>query len=130
MSTVHYPAIIERGETCYGIFFPDLPGCGSVGDSVTDAILNAEEALSSHLALLQEYGDPIPAPSSIEELERDPEVNEIVRALVRGERPGKSVRVQITLEEGLLARIDRTAPNRSGFLAKAARMALAAEANN
>ena len=127
MSTVYYPAIIERGDTAFGVFFPDLPGCGSVGDTITEAILNAEEALSSHLELMHEYGDPIPDASSVEALKRDPEVNEVARVLVRGERPGKSVRVQITLDEGLLARIDRTASNRSAFLAKGARMALAVE---
>ncbi len=127
MSTVYYPAVIERGDRCFGIFFPDLPGCGSVGDSVNEAVLNAEEALAGHLAVMHEHGDPIPAPSSIETLETDPDVDEVGRVLVRGERPGKSVRVQITLDEGLLARIDRRASNRSAFLADAARMRLAAE---
>lgn len=46
--------------------------------------------------------------------------------LVRVEVPGRSVRLNITLDEGLLAAIDRVAPNRSGFLADAARQALAA----
>ncbi len=127
MSAVFYPAILERGETSFGIFFPDLPGCGSVGDTVNDAVLNAEEALSEHLALMHEHKDKIPEPSAIHELERDPAVNEIGRVLVRGDLPGRSVRVQITLDEGLLARIDRTASNRSAFLARAARMALAVE---
>jgi hypothetical protein len=56
----------------------------------------------------------------------DPEVDEAARILVRGERPGKAVRVQITMDEGLVAAIDRVAGNRSGFLADAARAALAA----
>jgi hypothetical protein len=45
---------------------------------------------------------------------------------VRGERPGRSLRINVSLDEGLIAAIDRVAKNRSGFLADAARAALAA----
>ena len=126
MATVHYPAIIERAGDGYSVFFPDLPGCTSAGDTLQDAALGAEEALSGHLAVSIEQGDIVPAPSEFDALERDPEVDEVARILVRGERPGRAVRVQVSIEEGLLARIDRVAPNRSRFLADAARVALAA----
>lgn len=59
-------------------------------------------------------------------IEVDPDVEEVARILVRGERRGKAVRINITLDEGLIAAIDRVAENRSGFLADAARAALAA----
>lgn len=126
MSTVHYPAVIERGASGFGVFFPDLPGCVSAGDTVQEAALNAEEALSGHLAVEAEYGDAIPDPSDLDAITVDPDIDEVARILVRGERPGRSVRVQVSIDEGLLARIDRVAKNRSGFLADAARAALAA----
>lgn len=126
MSTVHYPAVIERGASGFGVFFPDLPGCVSAGDTVQEAALNAEEALSGHLAVGAEYGDAIPDPSDLDAITVDPDIDEVARILVRGERPGRSVRVQVSIDEGLLARIDRVAKNRSGFLADAARAALAA----
>lgn len=47
---------------------------------------------------------------------------------MRADRPGRSVRLNISLDEGLVAAIDRVAANRSGFLADAARAALAARA--
>ena len=128
MATVHYTAIIERAGSSYSVFFPDLPGCTSAGDTLQEAALNAEEALSGHLAVSAEHGDPIPAPSDLDAIEIDPEVDEVARVLVRGERPGRAVRVQVSIDEGLLARIDRVAPNRSRFLADAARVALAAGA--
>jgi hypothetical protein len=53
------------------------------------------------------------------------EVDEAARILVRGERPGRAVRVQVSIDVGLLARIDRVAKNRSRFLADAARAPLA-----
>lgn len=124
MTTVYYPAIIERGDEGFGVFFPDLPGCTSAGDTMQEAALGAEEALNGHLAVMAEHGDPIPAPSPIDAIERDPDVDEAARILVRGERPGRAVRVQVTIDEGLLARIDRVASNRSRFLADAARAAL------
>jgi hypothetical protein len=43
------------------------------------------------------------------------------RLLVRGQRKGKAIRINVTLDEGLVAAIDKVAQNRSGFLADAAR---------
>lgn len=125
MVTAYYPAIIERGSEGFGVFFPDLPGCVSAGATIQDAARNAEEALDGHLAVSAEHGDVIPDPSDLDTIEHDPNVDEVARLLVRAERPGKAVRLNITLDEGLLSRIDRIASNRSGFLADAARAALA-----
>lgn len=125
MATVHYPAIIERAGTGYSVFFPDLPGCTSAGRSQQEAAMAAEEALSGHLAVSIEHGDAVIPPTDLDAIARDPDVDEVARILVRGERPGRAVRVQVSIDEGLLARIDRVAQNRSRFLADAARRALA-----
>jgi len=121
MATVYYPAIIERGVDGFGVYFPDLPGCVSAGRTVQEAALGADEALTGHLKVMADYGDPIPEPSDLDAIEAIEGSDEVGRILVRGERPGKAVRVQITIEEGLLARIDKHASNRSRFLADAAR---------
>lgn len=125
MATVFYPAIIERGPEGFGVFFPDLPGCVSAGATVQEAAIGAEEALSGHLSLMIEHGDQLAEPSDLDTIQRDPDVDEVARILVRGERPGRAVRVQVTIEDGLLARIDRVASNRSRFLSDAARAMLA-----
>jgi predicted RNase H-like HicB family nuclease len=129
MATIFYPAIIERGDDGFGVYFPDLPGCVSAGRTVQEAALNAEEALNGHLAVAGDFGDAVADPSDIDSIRPEEGSQEVARLLVRAERPGKAVRVQITLEEGLLARIDRKAANRSGFLAEAARAKLAALAD-
>lgn len=126
MATVFYPAIIERAGKGFSVFFPDLPGCTSAGRSITEAAVNAEEALAGHLLVSEQYGDELSEPSEIGAIEADPDVDEVARLLVRGERKGKAVRINITLDEGLVAAIDKVATNRSGFLAEAARVALAA----
>lgn len=126
MTIAVYPAIIERTGSGFSVFFPDLPGCTSAGFTIQQAALNAEEALAGHLLVSARYGDQIADPTLLDELRSDPDVNEAARILVRVERPGKSVRLNITLDEGLVAAIDRVATNRSGFLAEAARHELAA----
>lgn len=126
MATIYYPAVVERGDEGFGVYFPDLPGCVSAGRNVTEAVVGAEEALQGHLAVMAEHGDPIPSPSDLGDIAPEEGSIEECRVLVRGERPGRAVRVQVSIEEGLLARIDRVAKNRSGFLAEAARAALAA----
>ncbi|WP_225206239.1 type II toxin-antitoxin system HicB family antitoxin [Novosphingobium huizhouense] len=122
MTAVFYPAVIEQAGEGYSVYFPDLPGCTSAGATLREAALNAEEALSGHIAVSAQYGDPVPAPSEV--LPREPDAAACL--LVRAELPGKALRINITLDEGLVAAIDRVARNRSGFLAEAARDKLAA----
>jgi predicted RNase H-like HicB family nuclease len=77
----HYPAIVEGdAETGYNVFFPDVPGCTSGGDTLQEAALNAEEALASHIELMIESGDKI-----LDDLARpiEPDIIEASRLLVR-----------------------------------------------
>jgi predicted RNase H-like HicB family nuclease len=88
MPICHYPAIIEGdAETGYSVFFPDIQGCTSGGDTLQEAALNAEEALAGHLALMAEAGQQVPAPSRLDDLRRpvEPDVAEVARLLVRVE---------------------------------------------
>jgi hypothetical protein len=84
-------------------------------------------ALNGHLSVGAEYGDRLPDPSDIDAIVAADGSDEVGRILLRGDRPGKAVRVQVSMDEGLLARIDRVAANRSRFLSDAARAALAAQ---
>jgi predicted RNase H-like HicB family nuclease len=126
MSIAIYPAIIERAADRFIVFFPDLPGCTSAGPTIQQAALDAEDALAGHLLVLAQHGDELADPTPLDLLQPDPDIDEVARILVRAERPGKSVRLNITLDEGLVAAIDRVAKNRSGFLADAAHHELAA----
>jgi len=124
---VFYPAIIDKdADSDFGVTFPDLPGCVSAGQTVTEAIAQAEEALALHLDGMAEDGLAIPEPSPADTIEDDPEVNRVALVMVPVQRPGSFHNVNITLEEGLLARIDKAAGprGRSAFLARAASKAL------
>src|SRR5690242_18579204 len=129
MQARYYTAIIEGGaEPGYSVFFPDLPGCTSAGDTVQEAARNAEEALRGHIQLMIEEGEPLPDPAAPETIQVDDDIEEVARMLVRVDLPSKAVRINISIDEGLLGAIDRAASargeTRSGFLADAARRAI------
>ena len=80
---------------------------------------NCEQALAAHIELLAQDGEEIPEATSEVAVNDDIDVASYFLAHI--ELPGKTVRLNITLDEGLVARIDRVARNRSAFLAEAAR---------
>ena len=126
MALAFYPAVIEAAaDGGYGVFFPDLPGCTSGGDPLQEAARNAEEALQAHMELSAEHVATVPSPCDLAAIAADPDVHEAARLLVRVEMPGRAVRVNVTLPEGLLAEADdyarRTGLTRSGLLAEAVR---------
>jgi predicted RNase H-like HicB family nuclease len=125
MARVFFPAIIEGGsEPGFSVFFPDL-GMHSAGDTVQQAALNAEEGLRSHVALMAEEGLDIPRASELDAVKVDPDVDVVARILVGVDLPTtKVLRLNVTLPEDLVRRIDAETENRSGFLAKAAELAL------
>ena len=59
-------------DSDFGVEFPDLPGCISAGATLEEAKAMASEALAAHVALLQEEGEPVPEPSTIDQLMDDP----------------------------------------------------------
>jgi predicted RNase H-like HicB family nuclease len=124
VTTVHFVAIVERADRGYSAFFPDLPGCVSAGETLQELALDAAEALALHLAGMAEDGEQVPAPTPVDRIPHDPGIHEEARFLVPAELPGRKVRVNVMLDEGLLAAIDAVASNRSGFLDAAARAAL------
>jgi predicted RNase H-like HicB family nuclease len=125
MQKLHYLAILERGISgTYGVFFPDLPGCVTVGNSELEAWSNAESVLNLHVAGLLEDGEILPAPTAPSMIARDPEVDEVARILVGVEAAPPKVRVNVMLDANLLKAIDRVCDNRSQFLGEAARTKL------
>nr|WP_322112155.1 type II toxin-antitoxin system HicB family antitoxin [Anabaena sp. CCAP 1446/1C] len=62
---IEYAVIYERGETNWGAYVPDLPGCVSIGDTLAEVQENIKEAIELYLEVLKEDGKPIPKPSTI-----------------------------------------------------------------
>lgn len=64
MRKVTYFGVFELStEGNFGVYFPDLPGCISMGDNFEHAQRMAEEALGLHLWGMEKDGDNIPAPT-------------------------------------------------------------------
>jgi len=63
-----YVVIVEKGETSYGAYVPDLPGCVAVGETRDEAMRLIREAIEFHLEGLRQDGRSVPAPSSSIEL--------------------------------------------------------------
>jgi predicted RNase H-like HicB family nuclease len=61
MAKYRYLCVVEKGPENYGVYAPDLPGLGTVGDTPEEALRNMQEALSLHIEGLVRAGDPIPS---------------------------------------------------------------------
>jgi predicted RNase H-like HicB family nuclease len=63
-----YVVIIEKGETSFGAYVPDLPGCVAVGETREEALVLIREAIEFHLEGLREDGLVAPPRASYIEL--------------------------------------------------------------
>ena len=124
MPAIYFPAIIDRSASGFGLSFPDFPGCIAAGDTVHEAAANGEAALALHIDGMRADREAIPQPSRLDDIEEVEGADDVARVLIRADLPGKFSRIQVTLEDSLLAAIDAVSHNRSGFLADAARASL------
>ena len=58
--TRKYMVVFEKGEQNWSAFSPDIPGCGSLGDSLEEARGNMREAIETYLDESAKAGEPIP----------------------------------------------------------------------
>ena len=63
-----YPAVFHHEDGSYWVEFPDLVGCQSFGDTQTQTLLNAKEALEAYTLSLLENGEKLPEASDIESI--------------------------------------------------------------
>ncbi|MCP4151883.1 MAG: type II toxin-antitoxin system HicB family antitoxin [bacterium] len=125
---MNYPVVIHKDkESDYGVTVPDLPGCFSAGDTMEEALENANEAILCHAEGLMMDDEPVPPPTSIEKHNTNPDYKNGVWALVNvdlSKVTGKAKRVNITIPERLLAQVDNFArqkgETRSGLFLSAA----------
>jgi predicted RNase H-like HicB family nuclease len=64
MSATEYEVIIEEGDTSFGAWVPDLPGCVAVGESRDEAMELIREAIEMHIESLRENGEMVPSPGT------------------------------------------------------------------
>lgn len=124
---LNFVAIVTKEpKSCYGVEFPDVPGCFSAGDTLEEALANAQEALGGHLALLVKEGDALPKGSTVDAIHRNKKYAHAAALLVVSVPHPKprAIRVNITIPEDLAEEASRFARahrmSRSAFLAQAA----------
>jgi predicted RNase H-like HicB family nuclease len=59
-----YAVVIEKTETGYGAYVPDLPGCVVAGDTYEETEQLIREAIPFHIEGLIRNGDPVPEPTT------------------------------------------------------------------
>ena len=135
MST-HYVAVIEKdADSAFGVWFPDVEGCFSAGESLEEAVANAAAALRQHVEALESAGQPLSTARSVDAVLRDKDVKASLKtgavlfAVPLLADAGRTVRVNISLDKALVDQIDDAASarglTRSAFIAQAAREKIA-----
>ena len=119
--TAYVALLRKQPDSDYGVDFPDFPGCVTAGTTLEDARRMAAEAIQFHVEGMIEDGEPIPAPSRLDEIMADPNHRDAVAVLIDAAVRRPSVRINISMVPDLLEAIDLVSDNRSRFLAEAAR---------
>jgi predicted RNase H-like HicB family nuclease len=133
MTQRFYPAILAAApDGSIGVVFPDLPGCVSGGADAQEASLHAVDALALHIEAMLADGDAIPEPSALGTVPdwlAEDSGTVLGYCMVPVDLPSKAIRLNITMEEALVHRLDAAAAaegfTRSGYLAQAARERIA-----
>jgi len=121
-----YIALLRKeSRSDFGVSFPDFPGCITAGRTLEEARLLAKEALDAHVSLMMEDGDPVPEPSTLDDIAADKANRDALPFLVDLTPPEEpALRINITVPKRDLAAIDAAAEqanqSRSAFLVKAA----------
>ena len=110
--SVRYPALIDGEKGAYGVAFPDLPGIVAMGDTIDEALMNAEEALRDYAIETEIDGDAITRPCELDEVVVEP--GQILTAVPLIRQSGRSVRIHMAINEGVAVFIDSEA-NRRGM---------------
>jgi len=125
MPARQYPVLIhhDRDSDAYAASFVDFPVHGT-GGSVEECLADAEEIMADVLPDFMSDGQALPDPTPVADIPAKDRKGAVI-SLVRVNVPGRAKRLSITLDEDLVQAIDAVAPNRSAFLAEAARARLA-----
>lgn len=130
---MYYLALIFRDDEGYGFAVPDVPGFTAYAptDCLDEAVAVARGVLADHFASLVDAGLAVPDARAPEQVIADPDVREGLRGavatmLLPAVLPaGRTLRINISIDENMLGLIDRAAGERkltrSAFIAEAAR---------
>ena len=79
MSTQYVAVIEKEPDSAFGVWFPDVEGCFSAGDTLEEAVVNAAAALRQHTEALESAGRQLSAARSVDEVLLDNDVRTAVK---------------------------------------------------
>ena len=130
-----YPAVFTKEGEQYSVAFPDIDGCYTCGDSLVEAVSNAQDALCLMLYDMEESGEVIPAPSDALEIEKSLGDNEFISLVscdtleYRQYFDQKAVKKTLTIPSWLNTLAEREGINFSSVLQAALKRTLGIESN-
>lgn len=95
-----YPAIFHKEES-YWVEFPDLDGCVTDGDSLEEAMENAQASMGLYLAALLEEGQSLPDSSDIREIKSEDVVSYVSVDVNKFRRSTRAVKKTLSIPEWL-----------------------------
>ena len=106
MRKLTYYVVLEPSSNgSYGVYWPDLPGCASMGDDLPHAERMASEALGLHIYSMEQDGDILPS-VTLPPFEEIPEGGIIMPVtifpdIIKNELDNRVVKTNITLPSWL-----------------------------
>ncbi|MCW2487829.1 type II toxin-antitoxin system HicB family antitoxin [Candidatus Symbiopectobacterium sp. NZEC127] len=129
-----YPVYLHQADSgTYSGFVPDVVGCYFAGDTIDEAIAEAHVAIDAYLEYQSEKGREVPIAKNINDYKDDEDCQGGIWGFVdidTTKYEGKAIKLNITLPQNLLKRIDDYVSSngefssRSGFIAELARREL------
>lgn len=120
-----YPAVFEplQDGSGYAARVPDVSGCVTTGSDLAEALDNVRDALAACICTLEDFAQPIPAPSAPDAVEH---AEHAVVALIdidtlkyREETDSRAVRKNVSMPAWLSLMAERAGINCSAVLQEA-----------
>ena len=116
-----YPAIFVEDDGKIGVDIPDIKGCHTFGDNLTEAMEMAKDALEMMLVSYEDDNQDIPAPSKIKDIKANGFVSYVLADTDewRREFDSKAVKKTLSIPSWLNFRAERADINFSQTLKEA-----------
>ncbi|MHB8648062.1 MAG: type II toxin-antitoxin system HicB family antitoxin [Thermomicrobiales bacterium] len=62
---MQYLVVVEKADTNYSAYAPDVSGCVATGDTIEETIEQMRKALQMHLEAIVRDSEPLPHPYSV-----------------------------------------------------------------
>ena len=125
MKKITYLAVFEPSDDGYSVYFPDLPGCISYGETFEAARQEAADALGLHIYGMEKDGESIPTPSEHPAIDPDTAAGYLVSPvtafpeLVCNELDNRRVKTNVTIPAWLKEEAEKRQANYSHILESA-----------